>query len=333
VRVLLQLWLSRLLMMLTAGLLVVALAWLPAGIEWIEDLTPEENVPASVRVEPMQPFTVRADPGSAEQVRVHWSWRQYGQTVTGYIGELAAGEVLLRTHEWRGSDYVEVTQPLLPLLRERMLVSLELLGVALGVGAAVGILVGALILRRGLVQAISVGVSVVGLALPEFVIIIMMHMLTTFSYRSFGVRLYSVLGPAAGERGWLPPLVALSLGPMAYTARLVATALDEVMHEEYIRTARAKGVPEVQVVMKHALRSALARVLGGVPTMVNITLSSLLVVEVLTNIHGLGAWLMQSYDSAVIATTGLVFCLWFGLVDGLANTLRIVVNPRLKEGS
>lgn len=320
-------------MMLAAGLLVVALAWLPAGIEWMEGPGPEAGVSFRLRTEPMQQFVVRPDPDTVEQTRAHWSWRQYGLAVAEYIRDLLAGEVMDHSWQWRNGKYVDVPEPLLPRVKERMLVSLQLLGEALGIGIAAGVPLGALILQRGPARGVSVGLSVAGLAVPEFLIIILLFMLTTFTYREFGVRLYSVLGPAGGERGWLPPLVALSVGPMAYTARLVATALDEVMRAEYIRTARAKGVPEARVVARHALGNALGRVLGGVPTMVNITLSSLLVVEALSAIHGLGAGLLQVDSSPVIATTGLVFCLWFGLVDGLANTLRILANPRLKEGT
>lgn len=330
---LIRLWFSRLGMMLAAGMLVVALAWLPAGVVWVEGDGLPLGVVWSERTEPMQHFIIQPAPGEVARARAHWSFSQYGSAVMTYLRELITGQVIDHAYQWRDTGPVYIPQPVLPQVRERALVSLRLLSRALGLGMGAGVLLGLLSLRRGALRGASLGLSVAGMAVPDFLAVLLLQMLTIFTHREFGVRLYSVLGPDGGERGWLLPLLALSLGPMAYTARLVASGLDEVMRAEYIRTARAKGLPEITVVVKHGLRNVLVRVLGGLPAMISIALSSLVVIEVLTNVSGLGAALMSGWSSRLVATTGLVFCLWFGLVDGLANTLRILANPRLREGS
>jgi len=308
-----RLWLSRLGMMLAAGLLIVGLAWLPAGV-----VRPEgDDLPAEalwgVRTEPMQRFILKPPSVPAGRPRAYWSFSQYRGAVLTYLRQLATGQV---------TDAAA-----------RALVSLRLLSQALGLGMAAGAVLGLLSLRRGVLRGASLCVTVAGLAVPDFLAVVLLQMLTIFTYREFGVRLYSVLGPAGEERGWLLPLLALSIGPMAYTARLVVTALDEEMREHYIRTARAKGLPEVLVVAKHGMRNAVGRVLGGLPGMMGIALSSLVVIEVLGNVNGLGATLLWTSSYAAVATAGLIFCVWIGLVDGLANTLRIVANPRVREGA
>jgi len=332
-RSVLRLWFSRVGMMLAAGFLVVALAWLPAGIVQIEGDGRPAGVVWGVRTEPMQPFVLAWDPGSESKVRARWSFAAYALAVRTYLRDLAAGQVMGYTLEWLNGREVPVAYPVLPRVLEDSLVSLRLLSQALVLGMATGFGLGLLSLRRGAARGTAFGLSVAGMALPDFVVVMLLQMLTIFTHRHFGVRLYSVLGPGGGERGWLLPLVALSLGPMAYTARLVAAGLDEVMRADYIRTARAKGLPEVRVVLKHGLAVALGQVLAGLPTLLSLSLSSLVVVEVLCNVNGLGAALLANDSLPLLATVGLVFCLWFGVLDGVANTLRILANPRLREGS
>lgn len=196
--------------------------------------------------------------------------------------ELTAGSLSIHRPGGRFGD----TEPLLPPIAGAWSASFRLCITALGAGVAVGLLLAALSLGTRLGRSLSVGLSVAGLALPDFFLIVLGQMATIWTYREFGVRLWSVLGAQGAERGWLLPLVALSIGPMAYTARLTATALDEVMREDYIRTARAKGIHEIHVILGHALRNVAPRVLDGLPALLNAT--SLVIVEVLTASPGLG---------------------------------------------
>lgn len=324
-----RLWALRLLLFLLAAVVVVGLSFLPAGMIIDTDQPVRLGNIGEVRSDPTQPFRLVPQEEAAPQYAVRWSFEQYGQVLRLYGEQLVNGKLMVRN--WYGT--MPGIQPLLPLVKETWLSSLSLFCMALGAGLLVGVLLGGLILGSGLSRFLSVGLSVVGMAIPDFLLVILGQMLTIWSFRSFGIRLWSVLGVQGGERGWVLPLVALSIVPMAYTARLLSTALDEVMREEYIRTARAKGVSEFWVVAKHGLRNAAPRFLNGVPGMLNVTLSSLLVVELLTNHYGLGSGLMRGLAETtphVVATTGLVFAAWFMLMDGLANSLRSLANPRLK---
>ncbi|MBP2017284.1 ABC-type dipeptide/oligopeptide/nickel transport system permease component [Symbiobacterium terraclitae] len=323
-------WALRLGLLLLSAAIVVLVAMLPRGVVATEASSPPGSL-GEVRTDATQKFRIEPLEGDAGGFAYSWSLAAYGEGLRDYMAGLAGGT--LTVDQWYGT--AQRVLPLLPLLRETWWLSFQLFAAALVVGVVLGLLLGCLVLGSRAGRAFSLGLSVLGVSVPDFLLILLGQLLTIWSYRTFGVRLWSVLGVQGGERGWLLPLVALSIIPMAYTARLISTALDEAMRQEYIRTARAKGVPEVWVVLKHALRNALPRALNGMPAMLNVTLSSQLVVEVLTNHYGLGSGLMRglSYSQPhVVATIGLIFCTWFLVMDGLAVTLRALANPQLKGG-
>ncbi len=313
-----------------SAVIVVLVAMLPEGVVVTGEYTPPGSL-GEVRTDATQKFRIEPVPDAGAQFTYSWSPAQYREGIVTYLQGLLAGD--LTVQRWYGT--AQSVLPLLPLLRETWWLSFQLFAAALLTGIVLGLLLGGLVLGSRGARAFSLGLSVLGVSVPDFLLILLGQMLTIWSYRNFGVRLWSVLGVQGGERGWILPLVALSIIPMAYTARLISTALDEAMREDYIRTARAKGVPEVLVVLKHAMRGALPRALNGMPAMLNVTLSSQLVVEVLTNHYGIGSGLMRglSYGQPhVVATIGLIFCAWFVVMDGLAVTLRAMANPLLKGG-
>ncbi|WP_273379286.1 ABC transporter permease [Symbiobacterium thermophilum] len=323
-------WAVRVGLLALSAVIVVLVAMLPEGVE----VTGEAAAPGTlgeVRTDATRKYRIEPLQDAGAQFSYTWSAAKYGAGVRNYLVGLFEGT--LTVERWYGTAQSRL--PLLPLLRDTWWLSFQLFAVALAAGIAAGLLLGGLVLGSRGARIFSVGLSILGVSIPDFLLILLGQMLTIWSYRNFGVRLWSVLGVQGGERGWVLPLLALSIIPMAYTARLISTALDEAMREDYIRTARAKGVPEVLVVLKHAMRNALPRALNGMPAMLNVTLSSQLVVEVLTNHYGIGSGLMRglSYGQpAVVASIGLIFCTWFVVMDGLAVTLRALANPLLKGG-
>jgi len=327
---LLREWGLRLGLLVLSATIVVLVAMLPEGVVVTGEFTVSGSL-GEVRTSTTEKFRVEPVDADSGGLVYGWSLAEYRRGIGEYLTGLARGT--LTVDKWYGTAFTVL--PLLPLLKEAWWYSFELFAGALVVGIVLGLLLGVLVLGSRGARAFGAGVSVLGVSVPDFLLILLGQQLTIWSYRNFSVRLWSVLGVQGGERGWLLPLVALSIIPMAYTARLLSTALDEAMREDYVRTARAKGVPEVWVVLKHAMRNALPRALNGMPAMLNVTLSSQLVVEVLTNHYGIGSGLMRglSYSQPhVVASIGLIFCLWFVVMDGLAVTLRALANPQLKGG-
>jgi len=324
-------WAMRIGLLALCAVVVVLVAMLPEGVEVTGEAAPPGTL-AEVRTNTFEKFRVEPVPDAAARYAYSWSLAKYWEGVRNYLVGLFQGTLVVEN--WYGT--MQKPLPLLTLLRETWWLSFELFIVALPVGILLGLLLGVLVLGSRAARVFALGLAVLGVSIPDFLLILLGQRLTVWSYRTFGVRLWSVLGVQGGERGWLLPLLALSIIPMAYTARLVSTALDEAMREDYIRTARAKGVPEVLVVLKHAMRNALPRALDGMPAMLNVTLSGQLVVEVLTNHYGIGSGLMRGLNYSqpfVVASIGLIFCAWFVVMDGLAVTLRALANPLLKGGS
>lgn len=317
--VILRLWGHRLGWFLVAAMVAVSLLHLPYGVVRIPGEVPPAAGPP--RDDPTIPFRVEPMEKRQPMAMATWAFEPFGQAVGKYLTGLAKGELTM----WIGREEA----PLMPRIKQAWSASLFTFAATLATGFLVGVVLGALSLTSRLGRTISFSFSMLGLALPDFFLILLGQMLTIWTYRVFEVRLWSVLG-AGGERGWLLPFLVLSIGTAAYAARLAATGMDEVLREDYIRTARAKGVPEHRVLLGHALRNALPRVLNGVPAMISASLSSLIIVEMFTATPGLGAMLMADGGISATVTVVLIFCAWYVVMDSIAHTLRLLVSPRLK---
>jgi ABC-type dipeptide/oligopeptide/nickel transport system permease component len=122
-------------------------------------------------------------------------------------------------------------------------------------------------------------------------------------------RPWYVLADTFTPRAALLPMIALTLVPLGLLARLTAAVLDEVMASDYVRTARSKGVPEWRVILGHALKNAMPRILAGFPGALSLTVSSMLVVERLTNWPGIVKWVVPNFYRE---PDGIMKGLWSG---------------------
>lgn len=328
----LRLWGSRLFWLCVAGLMTILVAHLPTGFMPKSEVPTAVARPIDTRNNPLEPLLIEPWDRWQGGTLFPWVWSptEFAKHVRYYGSKALKGEL---TYPHRAGRLTE-DRPVMPLIKTGWLQSLLIFSAALGAGGLLGLVLGSLAIGPKPFRIFSLGVSVGGLALPDFCLVLLGQVLTIWTYKHFDIRLWTV-GVPGGDRHWMLPILALSIAPLGYAARLTAAALDDIMKEDYIRTARAKGIAEVRVIFGHAFRNALPRVLNGAPAIINVTLSSLVVVELLTSWPGLGRYLIPGPQAtpAVIATAGLVFCLWFAVLDGAANTLRILANPRLKEAS
>ncbi|HWI65028.1 MAG TPA: ABC transporter permease subunit, partial [Symbiobacteriaceae bacterium] len=191
-----------------------------------------------------------------------------------YPADLLDGNILYKESAVsKGFDF-------LPVLRHDWLNSFKLYAAAVGSGAVVGVLVGLLVALRGrLLKSVSITLSVFSLSLPDFFVVLSLQFVSIFFWTRYEIKPFLVLAEPDSLKGWAIPLIVMALLPLGYMARLTASAMDDVMREDYIRTARSKGLHEGQVITGHAFRNAMPRVLAGLPALLNVTLSSLLVVE------------------------------------------------------
>ena len=236
--------------------------------------------------------------------------------------------------------------------------TLELAACALLLAVGGGLLLGMLAaLKRGswLDQGVM-GLATVGYSMPVFwwgLILIMTFSvdlgLTPVSGRlgaEFEVErvtgfmlVDSLLSPAPGAFGsalrhLLLPAVVLGTASLAVVARMTRSSLLEVLREDYIRTARAKGLSPTRVVAVHALRNALIPVLTVVGLQTGSLLAGAVLTETIFSWPGIGKWLIDAIarrDYPVVQAGILVTALTFIVVNLVVDVMNSVINPRLRS--
>ena len=137
----------------------------------------------------------------------------------------------------------------------------------------------------------------------------------------------------AGTNQVVLPVLALSMSPMAYITRLTKTSMLDALSQDYIRTARAKGVPQMKVIFIHGLRNALIPVITYVGPMIAGILTGSMVVESIFNIGGLGSKFVSAITNRdytlIMATTIFLACLMV-VANLITDIVYKIVDPRIK---
>jgi ABC-type dipeptide/oligopeptide/nickel transport system permease component len=158
---------------------------------------------------------------------------------------------------------------------------------------------------------------------------------------AFLVYLFAIKLNLVPVAGWgspaqlILPVVVLAVPPMAYIARLTRTYMLEVLQQDYIRTARAKGLRERIVIWRHALRNTLVPLLTTVGIIFGGLLSGTFVVETIFNIPGLGRLAIDSIfarDYPVTMAIVLLFTLFYAGINLLVDLLYGLIDPRIRLG-
>ncbi|GMV26642.1 MAG: putative dipeptide-transport integral membrane protein ABC transporter DppB [Phycisphaerae bacterium] len=197
--------------------------------------------------------------------------------------------------------------------------------IALVIGLAAGV-VGAW--RPGsLLDAATLGLSLVGISLPTFVI-------GTVLLLIFPVWLgVGRVGPPRGLGEMMLPAVTLSLPTAAYIARLTRMGMIEQLSSDYVRTARAKGLPESAVVLRHALRNALLPVVSFLGPATAAALTGSFVVERVFSVPGLGQHFVsavQNKDLFLIIGVVMIYGALLVLFNLASDLLYRWIDPRIE---
>ncbi len=138
---------------------------------------------------------------------------------------------------------------------------------------------------------------------------------------------------ASSLRHLILPAVALSTIPMAVIARMTRASLLEVLSQEYIRTAEAKGLPQVAVILRHAMRNALLPVMTVTGLQVGRLLAGAILTETIFSWPGIGLWIyesIQARDYPIVQGATLFIATIFVMVNLLTDVLYAAVDPRIK---
>jgi oligopeptide transport system permease protein len=170
-------------------------------------------------------------------------------------------------------------------------------------------------------------ISIIGMTIPNFVFA---ELLLYFLGYKLGIF------PMLGWDSWknlVLPAFALGAAPIAMISRLTRSSLLDVVRQDYIRTARAKGVPEVIVIYKHALKNALIPVLTYLGPLVAGVLTGSFVIETLFSVPGMGRQFVNSInnlDYTVILGLTIFDAFLLILFNLIIDVLYAVVDPRIK---
>ncbi|MBI3328481.1 MAG: ABC transporter permease [Nitrospinae bacterium] len=234
-------------------------------------------------------------------------------------------------------ESIFLNQPVTKSIAERAepTLALTVLGmmVAVGLGVPFGVISA---VRSGTVidQAFST-VAVLGVSMPEFWLGINLMLLFGQHLGWLPVAGYTPLleDPRQWFRSLVLPALAIGLVQSALIARITRSAMLDVLGQDYIRTARAKGLMERVVVYRHALRNALVQVVTVIGVVLAVLLSGAVVVETVFNIPGLGRLLITSVlrrDYPVIQGIALLVSAIYILVSLLIDILYVYLNPKIK---
>lgn len=258
---------------------------------------------------------------------------EYAWTSTlDYVGRLLHGDMgKITVRSGRSSRQVSVAA----IIGDAYPKSMGLLLISLLVAALIGIPVGvfAAIHRRSPVSLGTMTATLIGVSVPSFFAAALLQIAEIYWFRATGVRLVPV-----GGFGWdahlVIPTLVLAARPLAHLARIAYMAFSEILDQDYIRTAHAKGLYDSMVTRGHAYPNAAVPILTALGVSLRFSLGSLPVVEYFLGWPGIGAALLDAISNRQdigVAGMALVIGLTFMLVNLLLDISYRYVDPRLKK--
>jgi ABC-type dipeptide/oligopeptide/nickel transport system permease component len=283
---------------------------------------------AATRALPGDPVAVMLSDHSADAAMAAKLRAEYGldqpliRQFLSYVAQIVTGDF--------GLSFRYVHMPVSSVLRDSLAISPLLALAALALALPIGVLAGtqAAINRNKLGDTAIVLVLVAGLSIPNFAI-------ATFLVYGLSVKLNWL--PVAGWGSFgqaVLPIVVLAIPSAAYIARLTRSFMLEVLQQDFVRTARAKGLAERLVIYRHALRNTLVPLITSAGVIFGGLLSNTVVVETLFNIPGLGRLAVDSIfarDYPVAMAVVMLFILFFALINLAVDLAYAIIDPRIRS--
>jgi len=247
--------------------------------------------------------------------------RPLGEQYLSYLGRLARFDL--------GTSFRE-QRPVAELLAERLPATLELAAAALAISLVLALPLGLLAAARrgGALDAGTTAFALLGVAIPNFWLGPLL--ILVFS-------LWLGWTPVSGRDGFtslILPALTLGTGLAAVLTRMVRSAVLEVLHEDYIRTARAKGLGPAAVLWRHALRNAWLPILTLLGLQLGALLGGAVVTETVFAWPGIGSLLIDAIharDYPVVQACVLLVSLGYLLVNGATDVLYRLLDPRIRS--
>ncbi|MDD6252419.1 MAG: ABC transporter permease [Ruminococcus sp.] len=218
-------------------------------------------------------------------------------------------------------------QQVMDLILEGFAVSAKIGLIAAVIALVFGMVFGSIaaVFHDKLVDRIIMVLSTAFVAMPSFLIATLLLLIFAVNLKWFPTN-----GSQAG--GLVLPIISLALYPMSYTIRLTRSSMLDVLGQDYIRTAKAKGVRPSKVLFKHALKNAVTPVITYAGPMIAFILTGSLVVEEIFAVHGLGSFFVSSIinrDYPMVMGTTIFLAVIVIIMMLISDVLYKLVDPRV----
>lgn len=241
-----------------------------------------------------------------------------GEQFLLYLGRLVKGDLGISMRSGR-----EISR----VIKESFAISAKLGGISALVAITMGLLLGMIAahFRNKWPDRVIIFFTTLLQSVPSFV-------LATLLLLIFTTQLKWVVAWDANRVNYLLPVISLAMYPMAYITRLTKSSMLDVMGEDYIRTAKSKGVPKLSVTYKHGLRNALLPVITYTGPMIAYILVGSMVVETVFTIGGLGQEFVNSVsnrDYSMIMGTTSFLAIIMVTMNLVSDLIYKIVDPRI----
>ncbi len=242
---------------------------------------------------------------------------QYGRYLKNIVTKLDFG------------DSYKTNQPVLSEILPRLWVSAKITLGAVIMGAVVGVILGIISALRKYtwVDSTVLVVSMFFQSIPEFVVGLVLILI-------FAVNLHVL--PATGIetwKGYILPMLCIGLSSIANYTRITRSSMLEVLGEDYIRTARAKGQTEGNITRKHALRNALIPVAQSAGTHLGNAIGGGMVLETVFGVPGVGKYIVDAISARnypAVLGGALIIAIILTLINLIVDISFVLIDPRLK---
>ena len=239
----------------------------------------------------------------------------------GYLGRAARLDL--------GTSY-QTKRPVFDELKDRFPTTIVLAAISIAFSIIIGVPLGILcaIKHNSLADSVTTVLGLVILSIPNFWLGLMLILLFSVTLGWLPVSGFST------PMHWIMPMLTLGLSAAGVFMRYTRSSMLEVVRQDYIRTARAKGQKESTVILKHALKNALIPVITLAGIMFGGLLGGAILTETVFAIPGVGGYMVQSIrsrDTPIIQGGVLMIAIGFSFVNLLVDILYSFVDPRIRS--
>ena len=246
-----------------------------------------------------------------------------------YVGKLARGDF--------GKSYMGNLEPVSDILKRTVPMTAKIAFFAIILASLIGIFLGTLasVHQNKFADRAVLSISTLGVTVPNFVLApLLVFFFANREMMDLLPDTWEIHLRAPEIYYLILPVSILAARPMALITRLTRASMIDTMQQEFIRTATAKGVPRMQLILKHALRNAILPVITAIGTSFGFLLTGSFVIETIFAIPGLGSTTIEAIRSAnmpVVMAGVFVTGTLFILLNLLVDVILPLLDPRIRE--